>query len=441
MRSLIRRYAMLVLLAGCGSNALLSRDLNASTSPAALAVDWMKLTVDLVRNERLFPPVAARIYAYTAIALYEGIVPGTPNHVSLGGQLNGLGALPAPLPLPHDWLTVANRALRVVVRGMFDVSFRADSTSVAVSRGFIDGVELNWIERRRPLLAADVYDRSVAQGQAVGDAILAWAAGDGFAALHNAAYTPPTGPGFWAPSPPTYARVIEPRWGEMRTFAIPDGSFAPVPPPTPYSEAPASPFFAENLEVYDFGNSLTPEQKVIAQFWSDDPAVTGTPAGHWVSIVSQLVLRDLLPIEIAAEAYARVGIAVADAFIACWWGKFEHNLIRPVNYIRDHIDGDWLPLLGTPPFPEYPSGHSVQSGAAATALTGLFGPISFVDQTHVDRGFAPRTFFSFLDAAEEAAISRLYGGIHYRPAIELGVEQGMSIGDFINANIDFQGIS
>jgi hypothetical protein len=137
---------------------------------------------------------------------------------------------------------------------------------------------------------------------------------------------------------------------------------------------------------------------------------------------------------IAAEAYAKVGMAVADAFIACWHTKFEFNLIRPITYIQRVIDPNWTTPVGTPPFPEYTSGHSVQSGAVAQLLTDLFGEnFAFVDHTHDERGLEPRAFGSFFDFADEAAISRLYGGIHYRAAIDRGLEQGKCIGQRISA--------
>jgi hypothetical protein len=136
-------------------------------------------------------------------------------------------------------------------------------------------------------------------------------------------------------------------------------------------------------------NALTDEQRAIALFWSDDPGRTGTPPGHWISIVNQIAVDDALTLDVAAEAYVRVGLAVADAFITSWRTKYEINLLRPVTFIRNLIDPSWLPLLVTPPFPEYTSGHSVQSGAAATLLGDLFGERPFTDRTHVDLGIAP----------------------------------------------------
>jgi PAP2 superfamily len=136
----------------------------------------------------------------------------------------------------------------------------------------------------------------------------------------------------------------------------------------------------------------------------------------------------------AADVAVRLGVALSDAFICCWETKYRYNVLRPITYVRRQIDpdgGDPLPLV-TPPFPEYTSGHSVQSGAAATVLTERLGELAFTDRTHEPRGLPPRDFTSFWEAAEEAAISRLYGGIHYRRAIEQGLAQGVRIGDAAN---------
>jgi hypothetical protein len=144
-------------------------------------------------------------------------------------------------------------------------------------------------------------------------------------------------------------------------------------------------------------------------------------------------------LSVAAEAYAKVGIGVADAFISCWWTKYNYNYIRPVSCIRALIASSWLPFVVTPPFPEYTSGHSVQSGATAEILTDIFGAnYAFTDHTHDALGFVPRTFDSFYDAADEAAISRLYGGIHFRSAIDLGVAQGICVGQQVLANLHFK---
>lgn len=437
-----RRAAFLTLLwaVGCGSKLEIETRQTAQFD-AAVVVEWMDLCQFVVKQERFPPTSASRLYAYAAIALYEGAIVGDPAYDSLAGQLNDLDSLPAPSPAsPYDPATVANRACAVVVRGLAPQMFLPFVTTGPLTNQAINGMEQDWNARRQAAVPADVWQRSFDHGDALGQALLAWANADGWSVVNPAqnTYVPPIGPGLWIPTPPSFLRALQPLWGSLRTFVLVDADEVPVAPPTPFSTDPASPFFAENLEVYGAVNGLTPAQREIAEFWSDDPGVTSTPAGHWVSIVSQLCVRDDLRLQVAAEAYARVGLAVGDAFIACWRVKYLHDLLRPVTFIQEHIDRRWTPFLETPPFPEYTSGHSTQSGAVATVLTDLFGDVAFADFTHVGRGLPVRFFASFHDAAEEAAISRLYGGIHFRSAIDVGVDHGRAIGERIIARVAFR---
>jgi hypothetical protein len=215
------------------------------------------------------------------------------------------------------------------------------------------------------------------------------------------------------------------------------------PPGHPaFSTDTASDFYSAALEVYHVGIALTDEQKTIVDYWSDGAAATGTPAGHWIAIVSQISRNNDLSLAAAAEAYARVGIAVHDAFIACWNAKYIYNLQRPVTYINDNIDGGWTPYIVTPVFPSYISGHSTQSAAAARVLTDMFGIMSFTDTTHLDHGLVPpqepRTFNSFDEAAAEAAISRLYGGIHFPFDNNDGLASGRCIGQVSHDRLSFR---
>jgi hypothetical protein len=227
---------------------------------------------------------------------------------------------------------------------------------------------------------------------------------------------------------------LQPYWGSVRPFVLSAADEFDAGPPQRYSENPGSRFYAEALEVHHTVNNLTTEQEQIALFWADDAGTTATPAGHSISILTQTLRQLGVGLDVAAEAYARLGIALADAFIACWHGKYRYNLVRPVTYIREVIEPTWgerLPVT-TPPFPEYPSGHSVQSGAFAEVMHGMFGDLPITDHTHDARGLAPRSFNSFFEMADEAAISRLYGGIHFRTAIEHGVKQGREIGSKVS---------
>jgi hypothetical protein len=409
----------------------------ADRSSAEVAVAWFELLYDVVKAENLAPPVAARVYGTAGVTLYEAVVPGARRHHSLAGQVNGLASLPRPYRgKAYHWPTVANSALAVVIRQLLPSVSATSLTAIAT-------LEQSFASRFQSMLSYRRFTRSVTQGQEIAEAIAEWAATDGYATYNNCPFIPPVGPGLWVPTPPAFApNPLQPCWGQLAPMVLISGAECAPPAPPSYSEAPTSEFFRDAKEVYDTGNTLTLEQQTIAQYWADGPGTTGTPAGHWIAIVGQVVEAYRLSLMVAAEAYARVGIAVADAFIACWHTKYVYNLVRPVTYIRDVIDPTWTPLLVTPPFPEYTSGHSVQSGAAATMLTDLFGEVAFTDTTHADHGLepalAPRTFPSFQAAAAEAAISRLYGGIHFRPAIERGLEQGTCVGQKVLERVHFR---
>jgi hypothetical protein len=210
----------------------------------------------------------------------------------------------------------------------------------------------------------------------------------------------------------------------------------------PFSTQTTSHFYAEALVVYNVGLNLTTEQKTTADYWSDGPSATGTPPGHWIAIVSQIARKEGLSLARAAEAYARVGIAVHDAFIACWNQKYVYNLQRPVTYINSNIDANWTSYIVTPNFPTYTSGHSTQSGAAARVLADMFGTKAFTDTTHTDHGLVPaqqpRSFKSFDQAAAEAADSRLLGGIHFSFDNYHGLASGQCIAQAIRDKVSFR---
>jgi membrane-associated phospholipid phosphatase len=346
-----------------------------------------------------------------------------PNRRRLAGRLNGLTSVRPPNDRAYHWPTVASSALAEILRLLFPIAPGSGTTAIhALEQRFLGEAEAE--------LPQGIYRRSVARGEEVSRHIFDWSKTDGgHEGFRNnfPSYTPPGGPGSWVPTPPGFSAALQPYWGANRPFALsPDDLPDPGPPPF-YSEDPDSAFYAEASECYRVVNALTPELQAIARFWSDDPGATATPPGHSISILTQVVRALDLSLDRAVEAYAKVGIATADSFIACWRTKYRYNLLRPITYVRRVIDPSWTTILVTPPFPEYTSGHSVQSGAAATVLSGLFGDISFTDRTHEARGLPARSFASFAAAAEEAAISRMYGGIHFRAAIERGLA-GRAIG-------------
>ena len=393
---------------------------------ADVATAWYDLILKLFADEKLSPPVAARALAYVGVGLYEAVVPGMPTHRSLVGQLNGFRAVPASLTHEeYHWPTVANSAAATVLRSLFALS-RGPSMRIA-------GLESGLAHVFQKSVEPAAFARSIAFGGAVGAGIARWSTEDGYASFDKCDYSAPTGPGLWTPTPPLLTPPVQPCWGRLRPFVL-RGAFDVDPgPPKTYSEDTQSEFFRDAKEVYDTVNSLTAERRAIALFWADGPG-TVTPAGHTAAILRRITWERGRKLDFAAEAYAKVGLAAADAFISCWAVKYRHNLVRPVTYIRKVIDPTWSPLIATPPFPEYTSGHSMQSGATMQVLTEMFGrDFAFTDRTQESLGLGTRAFTSFWQAAEEAATSRLYGGIHYRTANERGLAAGRQIGTRVSS--------
>ncbi|MFM2036339.1 MAG: hypothetical protein RL459_1604 [Pseudomonadota bacterium] len=413
----------------------------ASAFSAGVATEWFQLALLLTQQTPGFsPPVAARALGYLGLTLYEAMVPGMPNNISLAGQLNDLISLPWAQPdEPLHWPTVANAAMATMTRMMF-------SNASAENKGRID-----LLERSLPLkytqdfdpnsVTPDIRNRSQTFGKLMAMAVMTWARTDGG---HEAwgplrrdqkRFVPPSGPGKWTATPPAFAPALLPWWGQVRPFVLKTPEDCPAPPPPPYSEEPSSPFYKEGMEVYRIANQATQEQRQFALYWADDPGKTPTPAGHWAFIANDLLKERKADLGTAAKTFVRLNMAMSDAFIAGWHTKYVYNLLRPVTYVQLVIDSNWVPgLMHTPPFPEYISGHSVQSSSAAAVLDRLFGANTrFTDNTHNDRGWGPRTFPSFQAAASEAAMSRMYAGIHFRSGVESGQIQGRCVGQKVLA--------
>lgn len=437
---------------------------------------WLRSSLAFVRSERLGPPVASRISAYAALALYEGYAADPRSGLrSLGGQLNGLADLPAP---PHDGpvdgAMVAAEATRVVLDSLFRDGFAGTLRT-------IDSLAAAQVtERARRGVAGSVRDRSLAHGRVLAAAILGWAETDGFFATRARTWDPPqrrdqwqntatldqyvpqmlsgqsdlvlqanpnvrldpgaaSEKGLYANRPrasgpttlPTFnpTRPTEPYWGTLRPFTLRDGDECAPPPPPRYSEVRGSEFWRMGKEFHDSVRALTAEQRAIALFWADNPVATGTPGFHWISVTSHMIGRQRLAAPEAAELSALVSIAVADAFIGCWREKYRSMVVRPVAYVQRVIDPGYRTVIPTPPFPEYTSGHSVQSAAAVEVLVALLGDtLAFVDSSQVDVGQPPRAFPSFTAAREEVAWSRVWAGVHYVPGVIVGIAQGECIG-------------
>jgi hypothetical protein len=417
-----------VLLAGLSLSV--SSAFAQSGAPTAERVlqDWYRLVLMLVRHTPTYsPPVASRAFAYLGIIVHEACAATDKTAQSLASHLKDLS------PLPRD---VVATSLPHVMHGALE----RGATLFFGNTGPTGQRAIKAMSRKRSAeLMGSVDDITATAsenlGRAIADHVFTWSTSDGGHDVQNLGfpltYAKATAKHEWVPTNPQTLQQtpLLPSWGENRTFAMPTGAACPLSPPPAYSEEQTSDFYREALEVYEASKALTPEQKVIARFWSDDPMLSPTPPGHWISIALQICEKENSPVQMRARILAQLGIAMADAFIGCWATKYQYDLLRPITYVRRVIDKAWTPLLITPPFPEYPSGHSVQSAAAAVVLSAAFGDAyRFTDETHVRDGLAARTFASFSSAADEAARSRFYGGIHFKSGIVQGLEQGRCIG-------------
>ena len=436
MGTLIKRVFSVLLLAGATAAHAQGKVPDAARYSAAVATEWFRLILPAIQQTPgQSPPVAARTLAYIGLGLYESVDAGMPGQRSLAGQLNELESLPAAQPNePLHWPTVANATLAALTRMLLPnapADWMARFDALERNMPVAQSADFNPVERTQ-----EVIIRSETHGRLLAMALMTWARTDGghdvLGARRvrlDAAYVSPSGQGAWVPTPPRFARPLLPHWGTNRTFMKSVERCDPPAPPR-YDETPNSPFHREAQEVHRLSVQPTEEQRRIALYWADDPGKTPTPAGHWAWILTDLLRERKADLATAAERYARLGIAMSDAFVATWRVKYQINMLRPVTFIQLAFDANWVPpLMETPAFPEYPSGHSVQSGAAAAVLEAFYGrDTAFEDRTHNDRGWGPKRFRSFRAAADEAALSRLYAGIHYRSAIEHGTAQGRCLG-------------
>jgi hypothetical protein len=435
---LIRRHTAAALLAACVAQTACtnaSGGYRAEPADADLLHAAVQQLTSVIIYDIFSPPQASRAYAYASVAAYEALRHDDSTYRTLAGQLNGLTAVPAPQPDAEYYLPLAGvHAFMTVGKALTFSQKRMDSLRTAMHERI-----------RRMGVPAPVFERSVAYGEQVAQHILAWSKKDNFLQTRGyAKYTVSSEPGRWVPTPPGYMDAVEPNWAKVRPFALDSASQFRPKPPIPFDTTQGSTFFRQAREVYEAVRQATDEQRQFVAFWDDNPYVMhvrghamfatkkATPGGHWMGITAIAARKARANLMQSADAYLHTAIAVADGFISCWEEKFRSNVVRPETVINAFIDESWQPLLQTPPFPEYTSGHSVISTAAAHVLTAQFGrAFSFDDSTETAYGLPVRSYSSFEQAAAEAAMSRLYGGIHYRIAIEEGVNQGRRVGEFV----------
>ena len=404
--------------------------------------DSVDLVTEIMVQDVFSPPVARRVFVYPNIAAFEIIAQNNKAYKSLSGQLPGLP------PIPKAESQNVNLKVSALVAHMeLSKTLIFSEDKMIHLRDSLYSVWGNKNEKE--------FKVSEAYGLKVAEHIKDWMNQDNYAqtrTMHK--FNVDTDdPSRWQPTPPAYMDGIEPHWMKIRTMVLDSASqFKPLPPPQ-FSLEKDSPFYKELIEVYDVRNNMDKlgddsEEVEIAQFWDCNPFATVTrghlmfatkkisPGAHWIGIAKIACKNENLDFNETVYALTKTSIGIFEAFISCWDEKYRSNLIRPETLINQYIDEAWKPILQTPPFPEYTSGHSVVSGSASTVLTSIFGDnFKFVDDTEIPYGLPTRAFTSFNTAADEAAISRLYGGIHYRAAIDEGLKQGRSVGHLVAEKI------
>lgn len=416
---------------------------NKTTKSTTTDVEYLhaaqKKLTDVIITDIFTPPVASRVYVYPLLAAYEAGKFSKADATSITAQLKGFDAMPKPESGKNYNFTVA------AIKALCETAKK-----VVFSTKEIDDFEVKTLNEIKAGMTEEVFNNSTAFGEAVANTVIKRLSSDNYKETRGMErFEVKNGiNGRWVPTPPDYADGVEPHWAKMKTLAMDTAlQFRPVAPPQ-YSEDKNSVFWKELVEVHEISKTVVEERENILTFWDDNPFVSRhkghlmfqdkkmTPGGHWLAICQSFLKDKKVGYYESLRAYALTSVALYEAFISCWDAKYFYASVRPETVISAKLDKQWHPLLVTPPFPSYTSGHSTVSSSAAEVLTSLFGDNqAYTDETEKEYGLPVRSFKSFREAALEASISRVYAGIHYRSDCNKGNEQGAKVGQFVVSKI------
>ncbi len=434
MKKVLTALLILVTVIGCKQKEK-AKDADIEKFCSAHFGEWNKKLTYVIMTDIFSPPVCSRIYVYPNIASYEALVPQNKAYKTYAGRLNGLGAVPRP-----------NAGETICYPLAASIAFTSVAAKLVFNSDGVVAKEKEYLHQLDSLgIRKELLESSLNYGRKVGNFILEWAKKDGYPERTAfGGYIVKRDSSRWVPTPPDYMDAIENNWGRLRTMALDSASQFRPSPPTPYSSNKNSKFYKESYNVYTAVAKPNPGDSATAWYWDDNPNTSVTdghityfiqknsPPGHWMHIGCSIAEKENYDAIKTAHLLSKTAIALYDAFISCWDAKYIYNYIRPETFINQYIDKDWVPLIQTPPFPEYPSGHSVISSSAATVLTNIVGEnYAFTDSAEVPFGRPTRHFKSFYDASNQASISRMYGGIHFLTAITYGMQEGKAVGEFV----------
>lgn len=392
-------------------------------------VECNEVLIKTIMEDLFSPPVASRIHLNANAAAYE-VYAKRNNEIKSFSKFSHMPALEAPIQ-KIDYDIAATVAF---VKTGISYIYTEDFLNV-----FISERQARWAKRQDQ----ELVKNSIAYGEKVATHVIDWSKGDNYGYTRTLQrYVLSDSAGAWQQTPPEYKNGLEPNWYMIRQVVLPKDSFIAFRQHDYYSEDKKSRCYLLMDSVYQKWKTLTDKEKEIALYWDDNPATTHSkghtmyvekkpsPLGHWLKLTGQILQNKKMTNEQSSIIYTRVCVAAYDAFINCWNVKYKLNTIRPETYIHRLIDPDFKPLIETPPFPEYTSGHSTVSGAVATVLDLCIPKVGkFTDNSQKMLGMKPRSFLNFRQAAKEASISRFYGGIHIHTALREGERMGKIIGE------------
>jgi hypothetical protein len=430
MRKLTLILFVMVLLSGCGGRA--EKEVHFNNQHISQVLDKM---TDLMVNDVTNPPLASRFFSYACLAGYEVVSQHDSTCPSLYGRLNKYPRISRP-----DTISGYSYQLSAIL-AMMETARKMQPSGAAFEKyqlAFLDSC-------RREGLSEEKISASLAYARVISQQILAYAKADKYNRISNyPRYTPVAGEGTWYPTPPAFFAPVEPYFNTVRSFTLDTCTQFKPAPPVAFSKDKNSGFYKLMEACYRQGNTLSRQQRDIAAFWDCNPfalqanghLLVGmkkiSPGANWLGITGIACKKARVAFPRAMKIQAIVAISLMDGFIACWDEKFRSNRIRPETAIRRYLDPGWKPFLQTPPFPEYLSGHSTISSAAALILTHYFGGnFKYTDTVEERFSLPARRFSSFQQAALEAGVSRFYGGIHFMDAIDNGRQQGLQVGKWV----------
>jgi PAP2 superfamily len=427
---MIRLFIIILLIFSIGCKQQQKKSPELSCEQISQIITKM---TDIMVHDITNPPLASRFFSYACLAGYQVVAENNKEFKSMHGILNDYPDIQNSDSVKEysyqlsALLAMMETAGKMQPSGTLLLQYEKQFLDSCLSAGFDE----------------EVVENSKRYAGIVSKQVLAYAKADRYNKISNyPRYTSLTKEGSWYPTPPAFIAAIEPYFNTVRPFTLDSASqFKPLPP-VEFSADKNSAFFKQMLLNYK--DSLTGEKQTIAAFWDCNPFAVEdkghlmmsskkiSPGAHWLGITGIVCDKAKKGFDESMLIYTTVSIGLMDAFMSCWDEKFRSNRIRPETAIRKYIDPNWQPLLQTPPFPEYVSGHSTISAASATILTHYLGDnFSFTDSVEVSYGLPARTFSSFRQAADEAGISRFYGGIHFMDAIEHGSIQGQKVGEWV----------